>query len=233
MTKKEAPPEPKKGAPAYMVSFGDMMTLILCFFILLVSMSEERHHGLVAKGVGSFIVAIKSHGLDGIMSAHEKQKIFDNVRRRFNLPPEEDPERREVHVEASHFELVRAEVLEALEPHHELRQPRIATFESGSTSLRSDSSAYLDQLADTLRPGPRQVLILEGHAEGADNRHDGEDPWLAFGRASVTRKYFIEKHGFIPERVEARAWLEEIIEDNAATRTVDARLVSPIPKGAR
>ncbi len=66
-----------KGAPAYMVSFGDMMTLILCFFILLVSMSEERHHGLVAKGLGSFIVAIKSHGLDGIMSAQEKQGVFD------------------------------------------------------------------------------------------------------------------------------------------------------------
>ena len=29
----------KKGAPGWMVSFGDMMTLILTFFILLVSLS--------------------------------------------------------------------------------------------------------------------------------------------------------------------------------------------------
>ena len=83
--------ERKKGAPAYMVSFGDMMTLILCFFILLVSMAEEQNFGLLAKGVGSFIVAIESHGLNGIMSAHEKDEIFESVRRRFNLPPEEDP----------------------------------------------------------------------------------------------------------------------------------------------
>lgn len=233
MNKKPAPPEPKKGAPAYMVSFGDMMTLILCFFILLVSMSEEQSHGLVAKGVGSFIVAVKSHGLDGIMSAHEKQKIFDSVRRRFNLPPEEDPERREAHVDASHFELVRAEALKALEPHHELRQPRLATFDTGSAALRDESRTYLDQLADTLRPGPRQSLVLEGHALDAGERHGGEDPWLAFGRARAVRQYLVEKHGFVPERVEARAWLEEIIQDDAATRTVDARLVSPVLEGSR
>ena len=34
------PEEKKAGPPAYMVSFGDMMTLILTFFILLVSMAK-------------------------------------------------------------------------------------------------------------------------------------------------------------------------------------------------
>ena len=55
--------EEKKGAPAWMVSCGDMMTLILTFFILLVSMSREQHEGLVAIGVGSFLVALRSFGL--------------------------------------------------------------------------------------------------------------------------------------------------------------------------
>ena len=47
----------KEGAPAWMVSFGDMMTLILTFFILLVSMSKTQQVGLVATGVGSFLLA--------------------------------------------------------------------------------------------------------------------------------------------------------------------------------
>ena len=46
--------ERKQGPPAYMVSFGDMMTLILTFFILLVSLSVDRKVGLMAKGLGSF-----------------------------------------------------------------------------------------------------------------------------------------------------------------------------------
>jgi len=36
--KKKAPEEPK-GAPAYMLTYGDMMSLLLCFFVLLISMS--------------------------------------------------------------------------------------------------------------------------------------------------------------------------------------------------
>lgn len=33
-------PECKEGAPEYMATYGDMMTLLLCFFVLLLSMAE-------------------------------------------------------------------------------------------------------------------------------------------------------------------------------------------------
>ena len=90
--------EEQKGAPAWMISFGDMMTLILTFFILLVSMSKEQQQGLVAKGIGSFVIALRSFGLPGVLSGEEQANVFDNVRQKFNLPPEEDEERREEHV---------------------------------------------------------------------------------------------------------------------------------------
>ena len=106
--------EPKVGPPAYMVSFGDMMTLILTFFILLISMSKEQNIGLIAQGVGSFIIAIESQGLPGIMPANEKQEVFEFTRRRCNLPPEEDPERREDHRDAADLELLKARALKAL-----------------------------------------------------------------------------------------------------------------------
>ena len=132
-----------KGAPAYLVSFGDMMTLILCFFILLVAMAKERDSGLVARGIGSFVVQVKSMGLTGVLDGHEKQEIFDQMRRRFNLPPEDDPERRAVHEEAALSELVRAEDLEKLEPHDEVRQPKIAAFKPDSDFLDPTSKKYL------------------------------------------------------------------------------------------
>ena len=51
--------------------------------------------------------------------------------------------------------------------------------------------------------------------------------WLAFRRALAVRRYLIEEHGFRRERVESRAWLEEIATDTTVSRGVDARLVTP------
>lgn len=215
----------KKGAPAYMVSFGDMMTLILCFFILLVALAKERNFGLMAKGLGSFVIAVESFGLNGILSAEEKAEILEQVRRRFNLPPEEDPERRAEHRFTSASELLRAKALDALKPHRELHQPRLAAFAAGETALDADDRRHVDAQADSLRPGPGQTLQLEGHAHP---EHSGPDPArIAFLRAHAVREYLIDRHGFHAERVTARAWLVEIDDDPRETDVVHARLVLP------
>jgi len=226
----DIPEEPPAGIPGWLVSFGDMMTLILTFFILLVSMASQRNYGLMASGLGSFMVALQSHGLPGIVSESERVEVFENYRRRFNLPPEPDPSRRDAHVDASDMELVRAAAANSLLPHNELTQPMVASFEPDSAVLTPASRAYLDRLADTLRPGQGQVLILEGHARDAGAAHANDDQWLAFRRAQTVAQWLIEEHGFRAARVEARAWLREIDPSEAATRSVDARLITPEEK---
>lgn len=215
-----------KGAPAYMVSFGDMMTLILCFFILLVSMSKEQNYGLLAKGVGSFVISIKSFGLTGILDEHDKQEVYEDVRRRFNLPPEPDPERRTEPEQASALEMVRAEALEALKPRRELRMPAVATFEGASTALTEPARTFLDAQADSLRPAPGSVLLLEGHAP-PPGRTDEDPAWIAYRRADAVRTYLVERLRFPEDRVEARAWLVEVGDDPRMTDVVHARLVLP------
>ncbi len=217
----------EKGAPAYLVSFGDMMTLILCFFILLVAMSKERNFGLMARGLGSFVVQIKSMGLTGVLDAHEKQAVFEQMRRRFNLPPEDDPERRATHEEAALTELLRADDLEAMKPHDEVRQPRLATFDEDSAQLTAASRDYIDALVETLRPRRDQTLSIEGHATDAGPRHDGDHTRLAHARARAVVAYLIEKHGFPADQVRAKAWYAELELEGAASRGVDARLIIP------
>ena len=220
--------EPRRGVPAYMVSFGDMMTLILTFFILLVSLSKEQNFGMLARGVGSFIVAIRSHGLDGILSDVEERQVFEHTRRRFNLPPEEDPERRTDHASASSKELIRARIAEGLAPHDEVAYPMVAVFAPGEDALTEEARRYLDRLAPSLTPQRGQVLLLEGHADASELADPLADPLrLAFRRARAVERHLVQHHDLNDDRVEARAWRAEVASGGAALRAVDARLVTP------
>jgi len=226
-----SPPEEKKqGPPAYMVSFGDMMTLILTFFILLVSMAKEQAPGLVADGVGSFIVQLESNGLNGTLSGAERRAIFDKVRQRFGLPPKPEDAPGEALDVATAKELLRTEAAEALAPHDEVPLPTLASFELGSALLDYNAKRYLDSLATTLRPAAGQVLVLEGHAADTEGMDPARERELAFQRAKAVRNYLLETHDFVDERVEARAWLMEVASpDDPSTRAVAGRLVTPNP----
>ena len=221
----------EEGAPAWMVSFGDMMTLILTFFILLVSMSKEQDIGLVASGVGSFLVAVRSFGLPGLMDQSEKATIFQEVRQRFNLPPEEDPDRRpDDPLQASNLEVIRAKAAQALAPHDQISQPAVAVFAPGSSELTPDGEHYLDLLADVLYPAGGQNLLLEGHALRAEVTDGLGRTHLAYERARTVKRYLVDAHEYPEPRVFARAWLSEIATSGPATRSVDARLVIPASK---
>jgi len=71
-TRKKPPEEEAQGAPMYMMSFGDMMTNLLCFFILLCAFSEERRAGFISDGVQSFRQALRAHGLPGVLKGDQK-----------------------------------------------------------------------------------------------------------------------------------------------------------------
>jgi len=212
-----------KGAPAYLVSFGDMMTLILCFFILLVAMSKTRNFGLMARGLGSFVVTVRSMGLTGVLSGHQEQAIFEQMRRRFNLPPEDDPARRAVHEDAALRELIRASSAEKLSPHDEVRQHRIASFGRGQHELNDSSQRYLDALAESLRPRSAQTLVLEGFApEGSDSG----GRYLALARGRAVEAYLINEHSFDAEKVLVRTWADQSNDPTKTAPRVDGRLIS-------
>jgi len=201
-----------------MVSFSDMMTLILTFFILLVSLSHEQSFGLLADGVGSFRIALESHGVNGLLMESDRKAIFENQRRRFNLPQRMDSQAAVQLESASEFELLKAEAIDALLPHDELAFPAISAFGDGSFEVAEATERYVSTLAESLRPTRGQLLVLEGHAALSDRL-------LAWRRADALRTHLIAEHGFAPDRVEARAWMTEL--EGAAQDIVDARLITP------
>jgi len=55
--------EAPKGAPAYIVTFSDMITLLLTFFVMLLSLANTQDPELVDKGKDAFVRSIKGLGI--------------------------------------------------------------------------------------------------------------------------------------------------------------------------
>ncbi len=215
------------GTPPWLISFGDMMTLFLCFFIMLVTMGKEQDAGLVASGLGPLVAALESKGMDGALDGADVLHAVNTYRRRFGLAALTDPDHitgaPEIH-SASEVEQI---VKQSLRPYAELKQPFIADFREDSADLSESARRYLDLLVDTLRPGFGQMLILEGHADDAGERFARNDAWLAATRAQSVKDYLVKEHGLIPQRVEARAWAIEVRAPGTSRRGVDARFIQP------
>ena len=72
--KKKAPPAPP--SKAYLVSFGDTMTALLAFFIVLNSLAKEQTGANMYSGTGSFINAVKSLGVPGQFSGNRSSNMI-------------------------------------------------------------------------------------------------------------------------------------------------------------
>jgi outer membrane protein OmpA-like peptidoglycan-associated protein len=209
------------GPPPCLISFGDMMTLFLCFFIILVTMAKKQDAGLIARGLGTFVVALESKGMGAPLSGAEYLNAVNTFRKNFGLDEIKEEELLEGRADARNLDEVRRILETALRPYNALPQPAIARFADDSAELDANARKYLDLIAESLRPGFGQILILEGHAR---------DPQIAFRRAAAVRDYLIGTHTFVNQRVEARAWASEPHFSGEVPPAVDARLIQPIPQ---
>jgi flagellar motor protein MotB len=73
--KKKAPPAPP--SKAYLVSFGDTMTALLAFFIVLNSFAKDQTGANMHSGTGSFVNAVSSIGLPGTAPGRRSHQVLE------------------------------------------------------------------------------------------------------------------------------------------------------------
>ena len=146
--------------PAWIVSFSDMVTLLLAFFVLLQAFATTRSPDLFYAGQGSFKRAIHGLGIPDLLlgKRYHDQKDW----RRIKYPMEEDPEnRREQQVRDADedkirelFDQLRKEAfnVEATNVGGMIRNvyPTTVQFQGRSTLMAADSRAELDRVMQAL-----------------------------------------------------------------------------------
>ncbi len=224
--KKSAPP----GAPAWMVTYSDLVTLLLTFFVLLMSMASMdpvRFTEASSSLKDAFGVHSRPAHVEfaiPILPAPPKTK--------FNPVPTELTTKiyRKIKAQIEEFEMSKdVEAVERDDGTIILRVNNAILFNAGDSRVTPQSLPTLRKIADMIRPLP-MTLRIEGHTDDqVVSSPAGSDNWnLSIARAvSVTR--FYEQSSLLPlDRMSAigygskRPLVPNTNEDNRArNRRVD------------
>ena len=192
----------KPGVPAYLMSFGDMMTLILTFFILLVSMASEQKAGFVEAGTGSFVEAINSLGLPGLLKSGKKP-ISLGQRQAHYMPSREQaespimqaapPEKRIID---SVENQLREDFVVQLARGDEVAIPAEVDLLPGTRTLTPESRRFLNRVIQIAKGNPCDIII-ESHVRPVENQSYKRSYAKSTRRGQIVADY-LHRVGGIP-----------------------------------
>ena len=196
------------GSPAWMSTFGDMMTLLLVFFVLLYSFSSmdvEKFEGFISalqnqlgvlKGGKTITenpnIDAGTLGEDYAQAPQNIQQVMqelDNYIQNNNLSDRVDVENKRKGLVIS----LTGEIL----------------YDIGTADIKDQGQEVLAMISDILKGTPNDIMI-EGHTDDLPIRTD-EFPsnWeLSTARAVNVIKFLIEERNFDPARLSAAGYSE-------------------------
>lgn len=200
----ENPPKVEQGAPKWVVTFGDLMSLLLCFFVLLLSFSEmdRQKYKQVA---GSLEKAFGVQRKVRIMDIPKGMKI---IARNFDQEIIEMRIREELGKEienmlSGQLDNLRDQI--ALEENGEevvLKLMGESTFDSGSVLIRDQLKPLLIKVANILEKGQGDIVVA-GHTDNVPIR---SGPYktnlrLSIARAAAVAEFMLAHSQITPQRV--------------------------------
>jgi chemotaxis protein MotB len=188
--------EPSGGAPEWMCTFSDMRSLLLCFFVLLFSLSSiDKKKAVQASGS-------LSAAFGGLPAPYEVENIPD----RKSEPEMSRPMQKERNVSYAKEELrremehrVRSANLQAsiqvtgTEQGITFRLSGDALFDTASAELKPEAYVNLLFVAEQLIQFPSNSIKIEGHTDPTNSSADPNANWLLGAeRAYNVMQYMIE-----------------------------------------
>lgn len=190
------------GIPEWVVTFGDMMSLLLTFFIMLVSMSEIKKDEKFQATVESIRQQFGHDGSPESISPGDNHSRTSaaSVLATTSRAKKKDTASGGVPTKAPVGEDERVRIIR----HGESTAiGTVIFFEDGSIDLNDEAKANLDKELEQMSGKP-QKIELRGHTAqqlGANGPDPVEAMDLGYRRARSVMSYLVEKHGIPPARI--------------------------------
>lgn len=249
----ELPEQKKAGVAAWVMTYADLMSLLMCFFVLLLSFAEidaERFRELAGElakafGVQREVVAKQipmgstpvferfSPGRPQPTTVDQVRQITSENKPRLATPQNPQDERRAQQVKAI-AERVQALLAESVtrgrvqvQSEHErivIRIQEKGTFTSGSAQVLTPFMELLSQMAVVFADIPG-IVAVDGHTDNVPLRDGryGSNWGLSAARASSVANALLENPGLAPERLMVRGFADTQPIDNDDTAKARAR----------
>lgn len=241
MARQKKPEEPGLSAPFYMGTYGDMVTLILCFFILLFAMSSidaQKFQKALISLRGS--LGVMKGGVTTEESVDPNQSGEEGV----DAGSSESVQMDTKHVAYTINSYLRSEGLDkAIQVTINQRGVAVSIsdqflFGSGSAELKPEGQRVLYKIASLVRHRVPAVAV-EGHTDSTPLRGGiYRDNWgLSSMRAAVVTSYLESEGGIDPLKLQAVGFgpnqpvvPNDSPEHQALNRRVDLIFLSEYPK---
>ena len=194
-------PEVKEGLPMWMGTFSDMVTLLMTFFVLMLSMANFDDTAKVETVMQSIQSALGASGFDArLVGTHIKEMYVTSPVRREDTVNPIVSKLREAFDEHISDDLVR---MVHNEQEIRVRLDDRVLFRPGSTELHPAAYALVSDVAEALA-GEEVEIRVEGHTDASGSEQEN---WRISSERALTVLSALRERGPIPgERLEADAY---------------------------
>lgn len=202
--------DPPIGIPEWVVTFGDMMSLLLTFFIMLVSMSELKQEEKFQAMVESMM---KRFGHDMTITSVSPGDSRPRASEFRVLSTQGRAKKLDTHKGGAPTQAPVGdnERVRIIRPGANTAIGSVVYFKEGLQTLSDEAKAILDAEVEQLAGKPQKIEI-RGHTT-QQLAMPGTDPLVAmnvsYSRCQAVMQYLIEKHNIPPNRMRlsaAGAW---------------------------
>lgn len=198
MRKKHHPAEEEGNkVPAYIVTFSDMTTLLLTFFVMLLSLASVQEQDLIGKGRDSFTFSLRNLGL-GLLLGRKPKADFDNIKIKYFIKePDESFSGRSIHAREEEIRRTFKELnqyMKAVPSDVSAKKTDFSVtnirFARGDTRLDESAKQFLSSFCLNLRqdPGSKPVKLYVLGLAG-DQAGEKEQWMISAKRAKAVADY--------------------------------------------